>query len=366
MAYALVLSGSDGNADTIDSVWKQRSTLTAYGKAVLGLAMLQANDNRAKELASQLESEAKQDDSQAWWPSDQNYLMDYQGDTTPESTAYALKLIDATDANSPLLPKAAVYLVSHRSQAYYWDSTEQTAMVVYGLTDYLARTQELKPNYSVDVQVNGKTVATKKFTPADALSSATTLTLDEAQLAQAANELRIVKTGDGRVYWSARGEYYSSEKNVIDSGSFKLSTARQYYKLTSQQKNGRIVYHLDSLSGPLQVGDTLAVRITVGGSAWSYLMIEDPIPSGTESIVRDDLYELDDQPTWWARWYSDRELRDDRTTFFNFFFPQGQHEYIYLLKVVNPGVFRVSPTSVQPMYQPEYLSTSDALTVTVK
>ncbi len=42
------------------------------------------------------------------------------------------------------------------------------------------------------------------------------------------------------------------------------------------------------------------------------------------------------------------------------YFPQGQHEYVYLLKVVNPGIFRVSPTSVEPMYQPEYLSTSDA------
>ena len=168
-----------------------------------------------------------------------------------------------------------------------------------------------------------------------------------------------MKKGDGRLYWSTRGEYYSNEKKVVNAGTFQLSTARQYYKLTSMQKNGKIVYHLDPLSGPVQVGDTLAVRITVGGNAWSYLMIEDPIPSGTESIARDDLYELDEQPTWWGRWFSDRELRDDRTTFFNLYFPQGQHEYVYLLKVVNPGVFRVSPTSVQPMYQPEYLSTSD-------
>jgi len=98
----------------------------------------------------------------------------------------------------------------------------------------------------------------------------------------------------------------------------------------------------------VQVGDTLAVRITVGGNAWKYLMIEDPIPSGTESIARDDLYELDQRPDWWDRWFSDRELRDDRTTFFNMYFPQGQHEYVYLLKVVNPGIFHVSPTSVQP------------------
>ncbi len=366
MAYALVLSGTDSNQAVVDSVWTQRSTLTAYGQAVLGLAMLQINDARAKELTTQLEGNAKQDDSQAWWPSENNYLMDYYGNTTPESTAYALKLINHTDASSPLIPKAAVYLVSHRSQGYFWDSTEQTAMVIYGLTDYLQRTQELKPNYSVDVQVNGKSVATKKFTPADAMAPATTVTLNEAQLSQTGNQVRIVKTGDGRLYWSTRGDYYSNEAKVVNSGSFKLSTARQYYKLSSMQKDGKIVYHLDPLSGPVQVGDTLAVRITVGGNEWKYLMIEDPIPSGTESIARDDLYELDDQPTWWARWYSDRELRDDRTTFFNMYFPQGQHEYVYLLKVVNPGIFRVSPTSVLPMYQPEYLSTSESLTVTVK
>ena len=180
-------------------------------------------------MTTQLEGEAKQDDSQAWWPSDNNYLMDFAGNTTPESTAYALKLINHTDANSPLMPKAAVYLVSHRSEGYYWDSTEQTAMVIYGLTDYLARTQELKPNYSVDVQVNGKSVATKKFTAADALAPATTVTLNESHsLRHGANQIRIVKTGDGRVYWSTRGEYYSNESKVVNTGSFKLSTARQY------------------------------------------------------------------------------------------------------------------------------------------
>ena len=79
-----------------------------------------------------------------------------------------------------MLPKAALYLVSHRGEGYYWESTEQTAMVIYGLTDYLQRTQELKPNFSVDVQVNGKTVATKKFTAADATAPPTVVTLDRS------------------------------------------------------------------------------------------------------------------------------------------------------------------------------------------
>ena len=365
MAYALVLSGTQETA-VLDSVWNQRSTLTAYGQALLGLAMLEVNDSRANELSKQIEAEAKQDDSQAWWPSDNNYLLDFYGDTAPETTAYALKLLGHTDEASPLLSKAAVYLVNHRDQGYYWASTEQTAMVIYGLTDYLERTKELQPNYSVEVQVNGKTVATKRFTAADALAPATTVVLNESQLSPGTNQIRIAKSGEGRLYWSARGEYYSNESKVVNTGSFKLSVVREYYRLSPQQKDGRVVYHLDKLAGPVQVGDTLAVRLSVGGNNWRYLMIEDPIPSGTESIARDDLYELDQRPNWWGRWFSNRELRDDRTTFFNMYFPQGQHEYVYLLKVVDPGVFRVSPTSVEPMYQPEYLSTSDALTVTVK
>ena len=76
MAYALVLSGTHDTA-VLDSVWNQRSTLTAYGQALLGLAMLEMNDGRANELSKQIEAEAKQDDSQAWWPSDTNYLMEF-------------------------------------------------------------------------------------------------------------------------------------------------------------------------------------------------------------------------------------------------------------------------------------------------
>ena len=43
MAYALVLSGTHDTA-VLDSVWNQRSTLTSYGQALLGLAMLEMND----------------------------------------------------------------------------------------------------------------------------------------------------------------------------------------------------------------------------------------------------------------------------------------------------------------------------------
>ena len=36
------------------------------------------------------------------------------------------------------------------------------------------------------------------------------------------------------------------------------------------------------------------------------------------------------------------------------------------MKMVNPGKFRVSPARVQPMYQPQFLSTTESSLLEVK
>jgi uncharacterized protein YfaS (alpha-2-macroglobulin family) len=45
---------------------------------------------------------------------------------------------------------------------------------------------------------------------------------------------------------------------------------------------------------------------------------------------------------------------------FDRYFYRRQTEYFYLLKVVNPGVFHISPARVQPMYQPGNQATTGA------
>jgi uncharacterized protein YfaS (alpha-2-macroglobulin family) len=108
------------------------------------------------------------------------------------------------------------------------------------------------------------------------------------------------------------------------------------------------------------------VRLTVTGSEWKYMMIEDPIPAGTEFIERDDAYQLKSRPPWWEYWFTRRELHDDRMAIFETYFPQGQKQFFYLLKVVNPGVFHVSPARVGPMYQREVMATTGNRTLEVK
>jgi hypothetical protein len=293
--------------------------------------------------------------------------MDVLIDSTPEASAYAVKLLSHVDPHNPLLPKAALWLVNHRSGGWYWFSTEQTAMVVYGLTDYLKATNELNAALTGTVFVNGKQVGSKAFTADDALSPGEyVLRLDEGQLGASSAQVRIAMQGTGRLYWSVRQEYNSTEPRLARTGSVQLNILRDYYRLAPTRQDNRIVYDLDALNGPVAVGDILAVRLTVTGGTWRYLMIEDPIPAGTEFIERDDLYELREKPTWWDYFFTRREMHDNRMAIFQTYFGEGQHQYFYLLKVVNPGVFHANPARVQPMYQPNYLSTTEARTVEVK
>jgi hypothetical protein len=225
---------------------------------------------------------------------------------------------------------------------------------------------ELDANFRAEVFVNGKQVISRQFTPADAWNPAQpAIRLAASQLQTGANEIRIHKSGAGRLYWSASGAYYSNDKRLVQNNKLSLNITRDYFKLTPDQSNGKIVYNLDPLQGDLHVGDILAVRVTVGGSEWRYLLMEDPIPAGAEFITRDDLYQLRQRPSWWEYWFTRREFHDDRAAIFQTYF-SGRHEYVYLLKIVNPGKFQVSPAMVQPMYQPSIMATSDAAIVEVK
>ncbi len=358
MVYALALAGKP-QPPAMQSVYDRRAKLSPYGLAVLGLAFEQSKDNRAGELAAALEQSVKVDDEQAWWPSTRDQLLDFSEDATPESTAYAVKFLSHQRPNSPLLPKAALWLMNHRNEGYWWSSTKQTAMVIYGLTDYLKATNELNPNLTATVFVNDQAVLTRKLDQATALGIPE-LTLDESKLQPGVNRIRVTTSGQGRLYYSARAEYYSADEKLQKTGATSLNILRDYFRLAPIKQGDKIVYDLAPLTGPVTSGDTLAVRLTVTGSEWKYLMIEDPIPSGAEFIERDSGYELKDRPPWWQSLFTRRELHDDRMAIFQTWFPQGQQQFFYLLKVVNPGTFQVSPARVQPMYNSGVMATTEA------
>ena len=365
--YALALNNA-GTGEFTQATWEKRDAMNAQGLAMLGLALQIGGDAaRAKEIAATIASQVNESELEAYWPSNHDYFMGFEFNDNAETTAYAVQLLSRVNPGNPLLPKAAFWLVNHRDGGYFWVSTKETAMVIFGLTDYVKASHELDANFKAELTINGKAALSHQFTSADSFSvTQPSVHLAAAELHPGTNTMHIHKSGTGRLYWSASGHYYSNEKRVIQQNKLSLNLTRDYYRLSPEQQKDRIVYRLDLLAGELHVGDVVAVRVTVSGGDWHYLLIEDPIPAGAESIARDDLYEFATKPSWWERWYVSRELHDDRTAFFQTDFFGRHHEYVYLLKIVNPGKFNVSPAMVQPMYQPSIQATTGAATIEVK
>ena len=262
--------------------------------------MLNAQDSRAGDIGKLLESKAKVEGELASWPSNSNPLLDIESDSSAQSTALALKLLAHTDPQNPLLVKAAQWLVANRDQGYWWSSTEQTAFVIYGLTDYLVNSKELSFSSDVEVFINGASAGKRHFTQADAVNGESLhVSVDAAHLQPQQNSVRVTVHGP-LAYWSAQGGYYSTDHKSYQKGSMSLNIARDYFRLVQQKTDGNITYRLEPLQGPVQQGDVLAVHIGVSGSPQKYLLMEDPIPAGAEFVEHEETYNIVGRPSEWG------------------------------------------------------------------
>jgi uncharacterized protein YfaS (alpha-2-macroglobulin family) len=373
VVYALAQKGSSGFgiADLtpeLDRLWTRRADLPAEALAMTGLAMLELHDARASDVATLLAKQAIVSGELVSWKGSYRPLLDYDETSDTEATAFAVRLLARVNPSHPLLPGAAEWLMLARSSGGWWDSTEETAMAVFGLADYLAASRELDSDFTAQVLVNGHAAAERQFTPADVVAGTNlAVDLDATQLQAGANLVQVVRSsGAGRIYWAARGAYFSTEKKDFQAGSLSLNLTRDYFKLQPVTKDGKVVYSLVPIptNGKAEVGDVLAVHEAISGSAARYLLLEDPIPAGVEFVRNDDSYPIDSRPGGWSDWFTRREFHDDHAAFFAIEF-SGRKEIFYLVRVVNPGGFAIAPARVAPMYAHGVQATSDSLRIEV-
>jgi len=347
----------------LEEVWSSRSELTPYGRALLLLALDARKDPRAEGLARELLGEARRTGDLAWWETPTDPLLDDWEDTSVEATATAVRALVAHDPSNAVLEGAVRYLLATRQSGTYWVSTKQTAMVIYGLTAYMQARGESGSPIAVDVSVNGTPLKSVSF---DQQSLAAP---DPVQITatgrEGDNDIRVSTRGAGTVYWAATARYFDTRTPIERTGDRKLAIARDYFMLSPVQTTKRtITYRETPFNGNAKPGDVLLVHLAVAGAAdWRYLLIEDMLPAGAETIADDGLYPLEKRRA--RPWGGRNEFRDDRAVFFQDGLPGGRVDFWYLLKVVTPGVFRAMPAQVTPMYVPGVSASTTVQTVTV-
>lgn len=348
-----------------NELWEARGRMGAHGRALLLMTLDLANDPRATTLASELIGAAQTRGDLAWWTATSDPLLDDYADTSAEATALAVQALVARDPNQPVVERAVRWLLASRGSGAYWYSTKQTALALYALVAFMKARGEAAAAFDVDVVVNGTKVATQAFTPAD-YTAATPIRVT-APANAGANEVRLVKRGGGRLYWTAAARFFDTRESLEPQGSRTLAISRRYFSVSPVQVHGRLVYRETPFAGTARPGDLILVRISVAGAGdWRYLVIEDPLPAGTEAIVNQEAYELENPEPWWSFGRGRREYRDARVVQFQDRLAGGRIDYGYLVKVVTPGRFRAMPAQVLPMYVPGVWASSTLQSVIVE
>ncbi len=222
--YSEGRQGRYSHAAARDELWEMRSRMSAYGRALLLLALDEAKDARGNELAQALIGEAQTRGDVSWWPVANDPLLFDYAETSIEATAFAVQALAKRDPKNPLLERAVRWMMLNRT-AGYWSSTKQTALAIYGLLAFMQARGESAQPFSVDVFVNGAPAGQHAFTAAS--MTAPDPIVISVPATPGANNVRIVKRGAGTVYWTAAAAYHDTATADARSGSRQLALTRK-------------------------------------------------------------------------------------------------------------------------------------------
>lgn len=347
----------------LDEISKKESN--AYTLALLASVYQKLGDKEnEKKIFERLMNNINTGDKFAYWGGT-SWHYTWQEDKV-QSTAFALKYLLSTDAKSPLITKIVSWLLQQQ-RGYSWNSTQQTASVLFALTDYLKITKELEPDYTVSVLLNDEKIAEKQFNIKNIFEANEKLSfgIDKVKrLNNGENKISIIKSGKGTLYFSGYNRYFAKPENLIKQNSFYIK--KEYYKLTQFKGESGIIYKKEKIKKPLNSGDDVFVKLTVemNDEDFQYVMLEDPFPSGFEIVKDEQHYNIDGEDQYQGniirrgkimpwRWnYASKEIRDEKIAFF-VTYPQKEMEFSYIIKAQIPGNYSWLPAEASLMYYPE-------------
>jgi uncharacterized protein YfaS (alpha-2-macroglobulin family) len=373
--YVLAEAQQPNTSATVQ-LYDRRTLIDTYARAYLALTFHlidPGDDTRVRALLSDINNAAILSATGAHWEESQRDWWNMNTDT--RSTAIVLDALARLDPGNALVPNVVRWLMVAR-KAEAWETTQETAWALIALTDWMVVSGELKANYDYNVSLNGFSLNSGTFS-ADNLRNPVTLKVAVADLFKdQANRLVVERgAGDGRLYYTAHLNVYLpvEEVRALNRG---VMVSRQY-TLKSGDCGGPDQPDCPAVS-EAQAGQDIQVKVTlIAPNDLYYVVLEDPIPAGTEAVDTSLLTtSVVGQPPelnfadplyygwgWW--WFSNTDLRDEKVVLFATYLPKGTYEYTYTLHASLPGVYKVIPTTAREFYFPEVFGRGDGTIFTI-
>jgi uncharacterized protein YfaS (alpha-2-macroglobulin family) len=364
--YVLAEMGQAEAADLVALFDEHRALLDPYAKALLAMAFDIAGDSgHVSALLADLNDSVVMSAAGAHWqdatPDWANLNSDIRG------TAMVLEALTRLDADGPLAPNAARWLMVAR-RAGHWSSGHDSAWSIMALSDWMAVSGELEADYNYQVDVNTEPVISGRF-ERDNITATEDLAVPVSQLLPAdINYLTFQRDeGPGQLYYTAYLDSFISAQNLtpMERG---FTVERAYYDADCDPEEDEC-----QPISEIEAGQEVRVELTiVAPSDGVYVVVTDPIPAGTEPVDPGLLTTASDQGGriqrvdedyrhgYWGWWhFNNIEYRDDRVVFSSEFLPAGTYQYSYTLQTTIPGTYQVIPATARLEFFPDVFGRSD-------
>jgi uncharacterized protein YfaS (alpha-2-macroglobulin family) len=376
MLYALADYGQPDRSTTVQ-MYDERARLDTYGRAYLAMTLhtIDQADPRLKTLLSDINNSAILSATGAHWEEGRRDWWNMNTDT--RSTAIVLSALARLDPQNNLNPNVVRWLMVARKANGAWETTQETAWALIGLTDWMTATGELKANYDWAVTLNGAEVKSGAANSGN-LRDSVDLQVAVADLVKdQANQLVFNRGGgDGRMYYTAHLTVYQAVPEIkpLNKG---IIVARQYV-IKSDSCGGKDQPDCEPVTSA-KVGDDIQVKLTIiAPNDLYYVIVDDPIPAGTEPVdtsllttsvvgqapelnLADPLYY---GWGWW--WFSNTDIRDEKVSLSATYLPKGTYEYTYTLHASLAGEYNVIPPTANEFYFPEVSGRGEGMLFTVR
>jgi uncharacterized protein YfaS (alpha-2-macroglobulin family) len=374
--YMVLADAGVQNDAMRDFLYRDRTQISVYGKAMFGLALHKNKD--AEKLATILENigqyVVEDADNQTaylklptgnpWW--------NWHGSEI-EGAAYYLKLLSRTNPRDAKAAGLVKYLLNNRQHAVYWTNTRDTAICVEAMAEYLKASGENHPEMTVEVWLDGKKAKEVSINERNLFTFDNKLVLTGDALAAGKHTLELKRKGSGPVYFSAYVTNFTLEDQLAKAG-LEVRVDRKFYKLIpivdTVKASGARGQALDQKTQKFQrlplanlaaikSGDLVEVELEIQSkNDYEYLIFEDMKPAGFEPVEVQSGYTKNDMGAYC-------EYRDEKVVFFVRALARGDHSLRYRMRAEVPGQFSALPTRAAAMYAPELRGNSDEITLKV-
>jgi len=321
----------DGQADN--------GKLSDYAKALaLEMAVDHGKQNLAKSLAAMLHASAQRSGGQVYW---RTAGFSRWSDDRNEVTAAVLKALVANNINDPLIPGVLSYFAQTK-QGNRWNSTKDTAMIVYAVCDYLARVEVAEGSgKAIQVTVNDRRARDLAMNS----GLAKKLTVAGKELHHGVNLVQFANAAPTSLF-RLRLVYHKEGVDIarIEKG---ITVSRRFYLLN---KKGARVYELksgDAVSRGSYIESEVGVTYHIPGDM-RYVLLTSPKLSSCETLPEND-------PRFGKSSTAGYVLREDRNDAIDFHHEITPRSFIdrSVLHAEFAGDFVAAPAAVELMYRPE-------------